>query len=87
MCFFSLVAIIVIIVIVVVIYFVVIRGTGGGGGNGNNNNNKRDVIEKAAMGFITPVPVVSRVMGRSATEAVEVARVLRDRLHYPQIAS
>lgn len=82
-------AIVVIVVIIVLIYFFVIKGNGnGGGGNGDGdsgNKKKRETIE--TLPFITGIPIHSRIVRRrDAVDAVDqVAKLVRERIHLPQL--
>lgn len=74
-------------VIIVVIYFVVIKeGGDNASGGGDGNSNKRS-IDLQSLGFIGhPVPINSRIVGRSNEALGNMARLLHERIHLPQLS-
>ncbi|KAF4125210.1 syntaxin 1B/2/3 [Geosmithia morbida] len=70
------VAIVLIIVIIVVVYFVVVKG------DDDDNKKKRSVGNLETMPFIG---INSRIIGRATPAAQDLSRVMRERLHLPQM--
>ncbi|XWW99753.1 hypothetical protein V2A60_007765 [Cordyceps javanica] len=75
------VAILVVIIIIVLIYIFVIRGQNTGGNN-NNNGGKR-AIEITARALL---PNLDARAAESQDHLSELARLMKDRVHLPQIA-
>lgn len=90
------VLIIIIVIIIVLVYIFVIRGTNNNNGGGDKNSSKRSLLEEMGAAMEPVVRTLPAIQPREAhmgaqsssidqEAAKEMSRIMRQRLHLPQI--
>lgn len=88
--------IIIIVIIIVLVYIFVIRGTNNNNGGGDKNSSKRSLLEEMGAAMEPVVRTLPAIQPREAhmgaqsssidqEAAKEMSRIMRQRLHLPQI--